>query len=271
MKFILLSFSIILSLNAFGQNDTTIYFSLLDCPISNSADAFRYEKFVHEYNGEFSLFEYIKLDNNNWQKSPAVTIRKQSDNSFSMISYGRTIRFFHKLDSGYIIKDYDYENSRLTATGFSKLVFPLIKSGLWESYSSSTGKKITEIIYFNNQIISRKLWVNDVSFYTDSLKPGDTPPLFKGGESAMLMFIGQNTIYPEEAKENNIQGKVFVKFLVSSRGEIIGPKVMNKVDKSLAKESIRVIKLMKGMWTPGKSGSSNLDLIKTVQVAFLLR
>jgi hypothetical protein len=270
MKFKLLFLSVLFSINAFGQKDTIIYFSELDRPISTIPNAFRYETLVNEYNGQLSLTEYNKLDNK-WQKSLGISIRRQSDTSFSMISYGMTIRNFHKVDSGYIIRDYDYKNSRLTAIGFSKLVFPLIKSGLWESYSPMTGKKVAEKIYSNNQIISSKYWVNDFNFYGDSLKPGETPPLFQGGEYALLKFIAENTQYPEEAKENDIQGKVFVKFLISSQGEIIGPRVMNKVDKTLAKESIRVIKLTKGMWTPGKSGSSNSDSFKTVQIAFTLK
>ena len=170
-----------------------------------------------------------------------------------MISYGKTVRFFHKLDSGYIIRD--YENSKLSKTGFSKLIFPLIKSGVWIIYNTSTGKKDIEYNYFNNQAISTKYWQNDNTFYIDSVKPGNTPPIFKGGNYAMLKFIAVNTRYPDEAKEGNIQGRVLIRFLITAQGEVVAPMVMNKVDLTLAKESIRVINLTKGMWIPGKNGS----------------
>lgn len=270
MKFKLLFFSTILSINAFGQRDTIIYFSELDYPISTINNAFRYEKLVNENNGQFSLTEFHKQDNN-WQKSTTVSIRERNDTSLSLISYGMTIRNFHKVDSGYIIRDYDYKTSKLKAIGFSKLVFPLIKFGIWKNYNSLTGKKESEYLYSNNQTISSKYWVNDITIYGDSLKPGDTPPLFRGGEYAMLKFIGENTRYPEEAKENNVQGKVIIKFLVSSQGELLDPKVMYMADKTLAIESLRVIKLMKGKWIPGKNGSTNTDSFKTVQIAFTLK
>jgi TonB family protein len=268
MKFRLLFFSLFLSINAFGQRDTIIYFSELDCPLQTITNAFHYEKLVNESNGQLSLTEFNKLQDK-WQKSPTVSIRKQSDTSFSMIAYGRTIRFFHKIDSGFVIKD--YVDSKLTKTGFSKLVFPLIKSGVWKYYNPLTGKKETEYFYINNQIISSKYWVNDFTFYGDSIRPGDTPPLFEGGNYAMLKFIAENAQYPDEAKENNIQGRVIVKFHITSQGEIVNSKVMNIVDIALARESIRVINLTKGKWTPGKNGSADSDTFKTVPIIFTLK
>ena len=186
-----------------------------------------------------------------------------------MISYGRILRTFHKIDSGYLIKD--YENSRLTQIGFSKLVFPLIKSGTWKTYSHYSGKKETEHYYLNNQAISTKFWVNEFTSYGDSLKPGETPPIFKGGNYAMLKFLAENTNYPEEAKENNIQGKVIIRVLISSQGEMVNPIVVNIVDINLARESIRVIKLLKGKWIPGTTGSVNSDAFITIPINFTLK
>jgi hypothetical protein len=268
MKLKLLLLSVFISIHVYGQKDTTIYFSELDCPIPTITNATHYETLVTELNGQFSLTEFHKIDNK-WQKSLGLSIRKQSDTSFSMISYSLTIRIFHKQDSGFIIKD--YENSRLTKIGFSKLVFPLIKSGVWKYYSPLTGKIETEYNYFNNQIISTKFWVNDFTFYVDSLKPDETPPLFKGGNYAMLKFIADNCQYPVQALENNIQGRVIIKLLISSQGEMIDPKVLNKVDKTLAKESIRVVNLTKGNWIPGKNGSSNSDSFKIIPIVFTIK
>ena len=45
-------------------------------------------------------------------------------------------------------------------------------------------------------------------------------PMFPGGEEALLAYIGEHTQYPEVAKENNIQGKVIVRFCVTSKGGV---------------------------------------------------
>jgi hypothetical protein len=268
MKFMILILIFLFSIKAFGQRDTTIYFSEYDREISSKNGAFRYEILANEFNGQFSLTEFNKFDNK-WKKSLRTDIRKESDTSYSMIRYGKTIRIFQKLDSGYLIKD--YVKSVLTLKGFSKLIFPLIRYGLWKKYDPITGKEIAEYMYSHNQVISTKFWINDVMSYVDSVPPGWTPPLFKGGENAMLKFIAENTQYPDEAKDNDIQGKVIVRFIISSQGEIVQPKVMNKIDIALAKESIKVVNLMKGMWIPSNNGSSNADSYKTIPIVFTLK
>ncbi len=45
-------------------------------------------------------------------------------------------------------------------------------------------------------------------------------PMFPGGETALLQYIADHTQYPEVAKENNIQGKVIVRFCVTSKGGV---------------------------------------------------
>ncbi len=39
-----------------------------------------------------------------------------------------------------------------------------------------------------------------------------TLPEYKGGEKALMQFIGKNIMYPSECLENDIEGKVVVKF-----------------------------------------------------------
>jgi hypothetical protein len=38
-----------------------------------------------------------------------------------------------------------------------------------------------------------------------------------GGDAALLTYIAENTQYPEVAKENNIQGRVIVRFCVTAK------------------------------------------------------
>jgi len=74
-----------------------------------------------------------------------------------------------------------------------------------------------------------------------------------GGEEGLLKFIAENTKYPEMAIENNIQGIVFLIFVVNKDGTIgdigIGGK---KLGFGLEEEAKRVIRLTSGKWKPAK-------------------
>jgi len=48
----------------------------------------------------------------------------------------------------------------------------------------------------------------------------ENAPEFPGGVEKMYEYIGQNLVYPKTAQRDNIQGKVFVKFVVTKDGDI---------------------------------------------------
>lgn len=75
-------------------------------------------------------------------------------------------------------------------------------------------------------------------------------PEYPGGKEAMYAFLGQNTKYPQDAKEKGIQGKVYVTFVIEKDGSVSHVKVLRGVSESLDKEAMRVIKTMPN-WKPG--------------------
>lgn len=82
-------------------------------------------------------------------------------------------------------------------------------------------------------------------------------------------YIAKNTQYPKIAKENGIEGSVFVNFVVESNGKVSNVKVARSVDPSLDKEAIRVIESMPD-WTPGKQHGKNVPVQFTLPVVFKL-
>ena len=73
-------------------------------------------------------------------------------------------------------------------------------------------------------------------------------PEFVGGMAKLYEYLGKNIQYPEMAKENGIQGKVFVQFVVWKDGTIKDVKVVKGVHKTLDSEAQRVVKSMP-KWT----------------------
>jgi protein TonB len=94
-------------------------------------------------------------------------------------------------------------------------------------------------------------------------------PEFPGGDLELRKHIAQNVQYPEIAKENGIQGRVFVQFVVNQKGEIEQVKVVRGVDPALDREAVRVISSLP-KWKPGSQRGKPVRVSFTVPINFQL-
>ncbi len=94
-------------------------------------------------------------------------------------------------------------------------------------------------------------------------------PVFKGGESSMMSFISKNVKYPAVAREKELQGKVFVSFVVNETGAISDAKVLRGVAPELDAAAISVISKMPD-WTPGKQNGRNVSVQYNLLINFVL-
>ena len=94
-------------------------------------------------------------------------------------------------------------------------------------------------------------------------------PQFPGGNHALFQFIKDNQRYPQIAKENGIQGRVILQFVVDETGKVSDPKVLRSVDPSLDAEAIRIVKAMP-RWTPGMQDGKAVAVRYTLPVNFSL-
>jgi len=94
-------------------------------------------------------------------------------------------------------------------------------------------------------------------------------PEFKGGEKALLKYIAEHVVYPEIAKENDIQGTVYVKFVVNEKGKVTNVGLLRGVDPLLDKEAIKVIESLPD-WKPGKQSGKNVKVSMQVPIKFQL-
>jgi protein TonB len=95
-------------------------------------------------------------------------------------------------------------------------------------------------------------------------------PTYPGGDKALMDFINGNIVYPEIAKENNIQGRVILRFCVTYKGAVDQVTVLKPVDPALDNEAIRVIKMLPP-WKPGKQGGKPVNVWYSVPVTFQLK
>ncbi len=88
-------------------------------------------------------------------------------------------------------------------------------------------------------------------------------PRFAGGEHAMFKFISENVKYPQEAKDKNISGRVFVNFVVEKDGSVSHVEAIRGIGGGCDEEAVRVVKAMP-KWTPGKQKG------KPVRVSYII-
>ena len=88
-------------------------------------------------------------------------------------------------------------------------------------------------------------------------------PEFPGGEQAMMDFVAKNVVYPQEARDKEISGRVMVGFIVEKDGGISDAKVVKGIGGGCDEEAVRVVNAMP-KWKPGKQKS------KPVRVSFMM-
>lgn len=97
----------------------------------------------------------------------------------------------------------------------------------------------------------------------------EEPPEYPGGNKALLEFISKNLNYPSEALNNNIQGRVILKFVVKEDGSVGRIEVLKSVDPLIDKEAVRVIGMLPKL-KPGKQNGVPVPVWFSVPVTFQL-
>lgn len=72
-----------------------------------------------------------------------------------------------------------------------------------------------------------------------------------GGMPALYELLGNNIQYPVEAREKNVQGKVFVQFIVNENGSLSDFVVLKGIGNGCDEEAVRALSVSPN-WTPGK-------------------
>lgn len=94
-------------------------------------------------------------------------------------------------------------------------------------------------------------------------------PVFPGGNAALLEFLRKNVKYPAICRENNIQGRVIVSFIIDRDGSIQEPQIVKSVNSLLDQEALRVISIMPS-WEPGLLDGKPVRVKYSVPINFRL-
>jgi periplasmic protein TonB len=99
-------------------------------------------------------------------------------------------------------------------------------------------------------------------------------PAFPGEQDSLYSFIGRNIRYPALARENNISGKVVLKFYIDQEGYVRDLSVIKSISPALDIEAMRVMELMNTQgyrWTPGMHEGKIVSVQYVMPINFVLQ
>ena len=97
----------------------------------------------------------------------------------------------------------------------------------------------------------------------------ENEPEFPGGDDSLYAYIARNIVYPEAAKKEKIQGRVFVTFVIEKDGQVSSAKILRDIGGGCGEEAIRVVKNMP-KWKPGTQRGNPVRVQFNLPIMFQL-
>jgi TonB family protein len=97
----------------------------------------------------------------------------------------------------------------------------------------------------------------------------DNMPEFPGGMDSLVGYLSRSILYPAEAKDNEVTGKVVVGFVIDKDGSVRDVHVVKGIGYGCDKEAQRVIAEMPP-WTPGSHEGRAVKVSYMIPITFNL-
>jgi protein TonB len=94
-------------------------------------------------------------------------------------------------------------------------------------------------------------------------------PEFPGGATELMKWLTKNLRYPVTAQQRKVQGKVVAQFIVNTDGSISNIELVTRVDPSLDREALRVLRMMP-QWKAGKQNDKPCRTQVCIPIVFKL-
>lgn len=154
-----------------------------------------------------------------------------------------------------------------------------VTGDIGENIRSGSNKKIIwDVLKEKDQLVGKikfkvealhKITIEEEVAEADIFTVVEESPAFPGGIAARTKFLQENMIYPQIARENRIQGTVYVTFVVEINGNLTDVRVLRGIGGGCDEEAVRVIKTMHN-WSPGKQRGKPVRVQFNMPIKFTL-
>lgn len=146
-------------------------------------------------------------------------------------------------------------------------LFPLYANKKYEIIEKDNCGKRIQIQFFDEKdsmIASLKI-INKRYYYSNLSYNAEYP----GGDEMLNKFLENNIVYPQIAKDNDIQGRVYLSFIVGEEGLVRDVNIVIGVNKFLDNEALRVLRLIP-KWIPATKNGVPVFEVRTLNIDFSL-
>ena len=91
----------------------------------------------------------------------------------------------------------------------------------------------------------------------------------EGGLKAFYQYLSKNLRYPKSARQNQVEGKVFVQFVIDKEGKINQVKILKGIGYGCDEEAIRVLENAP-KWIPGMQNGRKVKVRMSLPIVFKL-
>ncbi len=210
--------------------------------------------------------------------------------------YWKRLADMHNFSRNWVVSSLDFErkDSKIIATYWTKESY--FRPSVREQYSADIkyemvideDGKIESLrdIELRNEVVN-KVEPDTISLEAELVTPSlpdenqgpdskvydmnlvEKAPEFNGGQRELNKYISNNIKYPAAARQNNIQGKVYLSFIVEKDGSINDIKVKQGIGSGCDEEAIRVLR-SSPKWKPGMIKGSPVRTYCILPVTFQL-
>lgn len=195
-------------------------------------------------------------------------------------------------DGTYLVQPFTetYRDGKLVEREFMGVIIPLDSVSEHKEFADSaeavrfniniheTVAKSSRVTAMMNLSDSSVNWYqvawNDADDILDWFNKEDNSPIelaeFPGGFEAMGNFIAQSIVYPEQAKTDGVEGRVFVQFIVEPDGNIGDVTLFRGIGGGCDEEALRVIKAMP-QWKPARFKGKPTRSRFQIPIKFMLK
>ncbi|RZK22571.1 MAG: energy transducer TonB [Flavobacterium sp.] len=102
---------------------------------------------------------------------------------------------------------------------------------------------------------------------TDTLRKDSIPAQFPGGIDLFYSYLKTSIKYPVPSRLRGVQGKVMLKFVIDTIGQVSNVKVTKGLDKYTNREALRIMRLSP-KWIPGTINGNKVKYVYNIPVTF---
>ncbi|WP_375416506.1 energy transducer TonB [uncultured Hymenobacter sp.] len=136
------------------------------------------------------------------------------------------------------------------------------KVGVWEYYGYTASKRQVTVQRYDHTE-KKLLFYRPVEQmnYNAEMTAGnwarrlvDQPPLYIGGDAALAAYTSK-VVYPQQAQDQQLQGKVIVGMIIDTLGHASGHHLVQRLGGGCDEEALRISQKIPDQWVPARVGT----------------